>query len=79
MIQIQKIIFTIGFMTIMFGMIVVVSSTSVFGSYALWYVGQNMSNRILAPQQIFLLIGFVILIGCLYMVVKSKFTLSTQS
>lgn len=66
-------------MAIMFGMIVVVSSTSVFGSYALWYVGQNMPDRNLAPQQILLLVGISILIGGFYMVVKSKFILSAKS
>lgn len=66
-------------MTIMLGMIVVVSSTSVFGSYALWYVDQNMHDRNLAPQQILLLMGVGILVGGLYMVIKSKFMLSVKS
>lgn len=74
-----KIVFAIGSMTIMFGMVVVVSSTSIFGSYALWYVGQNVPNRNLAPQQILLLVGICILIGGLYMVIKSKFVLSAKS
>ena len=56
----------------MFGMIVVVSSTSVFGSYALWYVGQNIPDRNLAPQQILLIAGIVILIIGFFIVVKNK-------
>lgn len=75
----EKIVFIIGFMIIMFGMIVVVSSTSVFGSYALWYVGQNVHDRNLAPQQILLLVGIGILVSGLYVVIKSKFVLATKS
>lgn len=75
----EKIVFIIGFMIIMFGMIAVVSSTSVFGSYALWYVGQNVPDRNLAPQQILLLVGIGILVSGLYVVIKSKFVLATKS
>lgn len=75
----EKIIFMIGSVIIMFGMVMVVSSTTIFGSYALWYVGQNIPNRILAPQQILLLVGTGILVSGLYVVIKSKFTLSSKS
>jgi hypothetical protein len=57
----------------MLGMIVIFSSTTVFGSYALWYVGQNKLNgEYMAPQQFLLITGAGILVGGLYIVVKSK-------
>ncbi|MGI0065444.1 MAG: hypothetical protein ACREAT_01650 [Nitrosotalea sp.] len=57
----------------MCGMIVVLSSTTIFGSYALWYVGQNKLNwEYMAPQQFLLITGIGILIAGLFIVIKNK-------
>jgi hypothetical protein len=57
----------------MLGMIVILSSTTVFGSYALWYVGQNKLNgEHMAPQQFLLITGAGILVSGLYIVIKNK-------
>ena len=73
MIQIEKIVFIIGAVIIMLGMVVILSSTSVFGSYALWYVGENKLNgEYMAPQQFLLITGTAILVAGFLIVVKNK-------
>lgn len=74
MISIDRIIFVIGFLIIMFGMIIVLSSSPyLFGSYAIWYVGQNNLNGEYLTAQMFLLInGIGILIVGTCIVIKNK-------
>jgi len=74
MIPIDRIIFVIGFGIIMFGMIIVLSSSPyLFGSYAIWYVEQNKLNGEYLTAQMFLLItGSCILIGGTCIVIKNK-------
>lgn len=74
MIQFDRIIFVIGYLVIMFGMIVVLSSTPyLFGDYAISYIVQNKLNgEYLTAQQLLLITGTGILVSGLGIVIKNK-------
>lgn len=74
MISIDKIIFVIGYAVIISGMVVVLSSSPyLFGSYAIYYVGQNKLNgEYLTAQMFLLIVGSGILVAGLYIVIKNK-------
>lgn len=74
MISIDKIIFVIGYVVIISGMVVVLSSSPyLFGSYAIYYVGQNKLNgEYLTAQMFLLIVGSSILVAGLCIVIKNK-------
>ena len=74
MISIDKIIFVIGYVVIISGMVVVLSSSPyLFGSYAIYYVVQNKLNgEYLTAQMFLLIVGSSILVAGLYIVIKNK-------
>jgi energy-converting hydrogenase Eha subunit C len=74
MIRVDKMLFVVGYVIIMSGMVVVLSSSPyLFGDYAIQHVVKNKLNgEHVTAQQFLLIVGIVILVGGLCIIIKNK-------